>query len=241
MTCNIMLNPTTILCVTRQICLNKLVRNMSDPTTEHGFHSYLFTPIPNRLSEINQLFEQKVNALQAVKDSMMKEIKVAEDSMLEEIGVKVLTLSPKDAFELRLRCLAVINPKFDTDKEEEEVAWDIYEYSLHHQMFYKNKKSSYWSFLREDDRYYVEFEEFDKEDSRQKLELSIKQLQQVPEFNQIFQNGAEKIKTASEFFLVTLEQKLSRCLQKIPLKLESGHFNSCIHVLALKANLKESL
>jgi hypothetical protein len=170
---------------------------MSDQTTEYdGFQNYLYTRMPNRLSKVNQLFEQQVNAVQAARNTMM-----------EVIGVKALTLAPKDSFELRLRCLAFLHPNFDAGQEEEEVDCDVYEYSLSGEGLFRSEDCSYPSYLGEDDRYDVEFgylEQEDKDVFSQKLILTIKQtknlFERVPEFDQIFQNGAEKINAAKETF-----------------------------------------
>jgi hypothetical protein len=103
-----MLNIPIIFRAARQIYFhNQRVHYMTDNIQYYSE----YRPLPERLSEVQTLFDT---------------IKKARQQFLDDLGAKTLTLSPRDSFELRLRGLEFLYPHigpcekdFDDDEDEE--------------------------------------------------------------------------------------------------------------------------
>jgi hypothetical protein len=125
-----------------------------------GFH-YYDTKIPDRLSDCAKLFDKHVNIF-----------KIAKQSFKDEVAEKARTLAPKDAFDLRLRCLHFLYPEncpLEGVKQDEDEPF--FEYSI-----YGTNLAEYeWdrTFLRDDDRYDVYFQDLTYEKDRDKWSLNV--------------------------------------------------------------------
>jgi hypothetical protein len=69
--------------------------------------------MPQRLSELNEIFQKHAKA-----------ISEAKKAFKEEIAAQARILSPTDAFEARMRCLAILQPHICPSDEKEEVEED---------------------------------------------------------------------------------------------------------------------
>jgi hypothetical protein len=115
-----------------------------DMDEEYGFQS-LHTRLPKRLgAKVNELFDTYDRTLASLRKSFK-----------EEVRVQALTLAPKDSFEIRLRCLATLDPEFKPYEEEYHSYKGEYEYSVAGVLHVHCTDCH--SFITEDDRYDVIF------------------------------------------------------------------------------------
>jgi hypothetical protein len=120
----------------------------------NGFHYYNLYPkfqnnVPERLYEVNSFFEAQADT-----------VRMAKKSFREQIATKALTLSPKDAFDLRLKCLDFLIPHFGPHEHCTLIEPNVYEYYVSSEgMFRLEDEDDYETFLKDDDRYHVELDE----------------------------------------------------------------------------------
>jgi hypothetical protein len=114
-----------------------------------GFQHYNLyrNNMPEHLSELNSFFEEHADT-----------VRMAKKSFREQVAAKANTLSPKDAFDLRLRCLDFLVTHFGPSSVYDLVKPNVYEYYIGSEGLFRVEDEDYYeSFLKEDDRYEVEF------------------------------------------------------------------------------------
>jgi hypothetical protein len=147
---HIMLNALILSRFPRQRCFRTIVLHMSDTdgsTKENGVQPHKSSR-PECQAEFNTLFDKHAHAINTAKQLFM-----------EEIGAQALTLSPKDAFEGRMRCLHFLHPHLRHHEWKKDEESDQFEYRIISNGIYDKDEDIYDHFLADDDRYKVHFEE----------------------------------------------------------------------------------
>jgi hypothetical protein len=87
---------------------------------------------------------------------------MAKKSFREQVAIKALTLPPKDAFDLRLRCLDFLIPHYSPEEHYKLIKPNVYEYYICSEGMFRledDDEDNYETFLKDDDRYQVELDE----------------------------------------------------------------------------------